>query len=220
MKSAWASVQLWGIILGDGVKVVGILLFGWNLFIVIYAFWFEELIRSVFYSLRLILATVGAGRTGVEYKNTAVAVYSRFFVLFIYLVFIAVVPGILLSTPEHRIQNIMVVLMRDVGFDLAMALCFLSHAVALYRFVASGRLGAARSAEVDTSQAVFTPEHIILHISIIFGSLGWAVASQWSGTVAGYGWADIARAAFMTIFMALKVGVEYWLHRQRTSVAG
>jgi hypothetical protein len=141
------------------ITIIGVIQGDVTVFYIIYLFWFQELIRTI-------INRIMTNKNDDRNKATSLA-YGSFFLLFIYLIFIVVLFGFILNWDNVHLMaiNIRTLFFRNLYFNINI-LVFAAQYY-LYR----------RNPDSDTidqnlpGMSLFNRNHIILHISIIFGGL-------------------------------------------------
>lgn len=142
-----------------------------SVFYIIYLFWFDELLKTIFDFLKSIFKRTTITNLS-QYKTF---VKSRFFMLAIYLVFIIVCFGFMLDweSTDIIIGNFEVFFFKNHWFNFSV-LGFLAREIAEYYYE-------------DTTQPlahhIASKGMITLHLSIIFGVFIWAFSSGKFGDI-------------------------------------
>ncbi len=133
-----------------------------TVFYLIYVFWFDELIKTIFDAL--------AQKKTAAIKLNKSVIRSRFFMLFIYLIFIVVYFGFIVdwSYSENILRNMEVLFFKNAFFNFTVIGFVFREIVNLYKNNVTSLI---------TPRTIFSKGLITLHISIIFGVLGWFIAS-------------------------------------------
>lgn len=142
-----------------------------TIFYVIYVFWWDEIIKTGFDFLRSRFKK-NEIKDLHAYKAT---ISSRFFMLFIYIVFIIVCFGFIIewNTRESIYKNAQILLFQNVYFNISI-LSFTARELYVY---------SNSAIIINTPRNTMSNGIITLHISIIFGLLLWAVASKRLGSL-------------------------------------
>src|SRR5690606_38748662 len=128
-----------------------------TVFYVIYLFWFQELIRTLI-DLFFIKKRNNEIRSAFYLRE----IFSSFFILFIYFVFIIVLFGFMLdwNNKQNMATNIYIFIFSNWYFNLNIIVFAIQYY--FYRKVADN---------TNLSLQAFNHRHIILHVSIIMGAI-------------------------------------------------
>jgi len=143
-----------------------------TIFYVIYVFWWDELMKTVFDLFRYIFKKEEITNQ-LEYKA---AIGSRFFMLFIYFVFIVICFGFIIEwdTRDSVSKNVGILLFQNVYFNISL-ISFTAREMYVY---------SNKSRDLNQSlQNIMSKGIITLHVSIILGLLLWAVATKKLGSI-------------------------------------
>lgn len=141
-----------------------------TIFYVIYIFWWEEFIKTIFTSFKYYFR-----KNEIEdSKSYKVEFQARFFMLFIYLVFIIVCFGLIMDWASQEIisTNFEIFLFQNLYFNISL-ISFIGRE--LYVF--------SNKKNPIQSTSAFSSGTITLHVSIILGILLWAVATKKLGSL-------------------------------------
>ncbi len=129
-----------------------------SVFYMIYLFWFDEVIRSIFDWLALKFQP-NLIENKSEFKSN---LSGRFFLLSIYFVFIVVIFGFIIDFKNQDLMllNLQTLLFRNPWFDLSLLSIISREYLQFYH----------QSEEQISSNNSFSAGMIVLHISIIFGT--------------------------------------------------
>lgn len=176
--------QLMFVILTSLVAAYSVLYKGASMFFIIYLFWMDEFIRTIFELIRVKKFKF------LKYKNEHKPIFQqsnqpmteikgRFFMLILYWVFIIVLFGFVFSfkSKEMFMQNILIMFFKNTWFNISIVIAFLSEfkmfAEDYYRYKNNDA-----TLEIE-SPGAFDRNVLVLHLSIIFGALLWAVTHKW-----------------------------------------
>lgn len=136
-----------------------------TVFYIIYLFWWDEFLKTVFYRLRYHFKK-NLFQNPVQVLN---GIKSRLFFLFIYIVFIIVIFGLVINWKDHDliIMNLEVLFFKNTFFNITL-LPFLLREIAIYQ-IGSDQI----TFNTSLSKGVIT-----LHISIVLGILLWFLVSK------------------------------------------
>lgn len=190
--------QLLFIAAGSLVLLYGILFQGKNFFFVIYAYWFEQVVRVFFNVLKILKAgkditempamrIVKNNRefTLADYNNrkhyARYYAFGNVFLLGCYWVFIIVMAGFVIPVSvddkEMFKQNLLIMIFRDSAF-----------LVALVTFAVKGLSGymndyvlneAYKKTDVLMVGGLFDRQNMVMHLSLIFGVGTWFMLSRY-----------------------------------------
>ncbi len=138
-----------------------------TIFYVIYVFWWDEIIKTVFDKLRFIFR-----KNEIADQETYRAnVGTRFFMLALYAVFIIVCFGFIIDwgNTDAIVKNAQVLLFRNIYFNISL-LSFIGREMYVY---SNKKIQNNNPARTVMSNGIIT-----LHVSIIIGILLWALASK------------------------------------------
>lgn len=136
-----------------------------TVFYILYLFWCDELIRTIFDRFRYYFRKNQIQDLPLFYKDNK----ERFFMLFLYLIFIIVFFGFMLDRKDYSIvgNNIHVFLFQNTLFNVSV-LTFLGREFYFYK----------TNNEILEPKNVWSKGILILHISIVLGVLFWALSTQ------------------------------------------
>ncbi|SMC42047.1 hypothetical protein [Moheibacter sediminis] len=139
-----------------------------NMFFLIYIFWWDEFIQSIFGIFNRIFR-----KSQIENLTSYLKMLKeRFFMLFIYFIFIVVIFAFVLTFSSKNLENnyitFEVLLFRNWGFNLSLLFIILRE-IFNYKM--------KKSTEKITDKNLSFGALIVLHVSIILGILLWALAS-------------------------------------------
>lgn len=139
-----------------------------NVFFLIYIFWIDEFLKTLFDLFRYLFLKENI-KDAIDFLNNLKA---RFFMLFLYFVFIVILYGFVFSfgeTYESIGNNILILFFRDTAFNI----CFLTLlAREINGFIISIYKKDVISVSVNSSGI------ITLHVSIILGAFAWAAVNN------------------------------------------
>ncbi|MEZ4801012.1 MAG: DUF6498-containing protein [Flavobacteriales bacterium] len=135
---------------------LGLVYYEITVFYLIYLFWVQELIRTIFDTFLLLKKSNSA--------NCAAPipmVFGSYFIMFIYFIFIVVIFGFMANfrDTDLMIENMRVLFFRNVFFDLNIVL----FAIEYFFYVKNND-------DYKPRVAPFNSRHVILHVSIIIGA--------------------------------------------------
>lgn len=136
-----------------------------TVFYILYLFWCDELIRTLSDGCNYIFRKKSI-QNSIKYISN---VKSRFFLLFVYLVFLIVVFGLMMDwkNSDLIIHNLSVLFLKNTFFNFTIITFVLRE---IYFFMHNKTQLEAKS--------LFSSGIIILHISIVLGILFWAISTQ------------------------------------------
>ncbi len=160
-------ISLLKILLSNAVVVYGVVYLSWNFFMVIYSYWFGELISSIVDKVRY---TTLKNRDQLP-KVDAKQADGRFFFLFLYWIFIVIIVGFIVAPSKTYGENILVIFFMNKFFNLNLLFVLLGE-LALYfnTFFVSKNYEAS---EIVVQNSMMNKRTLIMHISIIFGTFAW-----------------------------------------------
>lgn len=139
-----------------------------NLFFLIYIFWWDEFIKTIFGLFNQIFR-----KSQIENSLTySTLLKERFFMLFVYFIFIVVIFGFILSFASNDFQKnyitFEVLFFRNWGFNLSLLFIICREIV---------HCKTIDKTEKISDENLSFGALIVLHVSIILGVLLWALAS-------------------------------------------
>lgn len=156
------------ILLSNTLVVYGVVCLNWNFFTVIYAYWFGELISSVFDTIKI---STLKHRNELPIFKEKKEVNGRFFFLFLYWIFIVIIVGFITAPDKTYGDNIMVIFFLNKIFNINLLLVLLGELV-LYLNVFF--IVKKYNPETIVAQnSLLNKKTLILHMSIIFGTFSW-----------------------------------------------
>ncbi len=157
-------ISLLAILLSNAVIVYGVLYLNWNFFMVIYSYWFGELISTLFDKIKY--------RTLVNRKELPKGQEEgRLFFLFIYWVFIIVIVGFVTAPEKTYMENILVILFLNKVFNLNLLMVFLGElGIYLHNFILFKNY---KPENVIAKNNMMNKKTLIMHLSIIAGTFIW-----------------------------------------------
>lgn len=187
------------------VPLLGVALWGWSFFELMYMYWMETLVLVVVNLLKLNLAQ--GQTTQAEYDRMTKVSYNNYtptladwnnrayvkklyrqsslFFLFIYFVFIVVIVGVVATRDWPEVAaNMRVLFFGDLEFNLGLGVVVVMQAFD-YWFVYRGR-GEYRHTTLAQLGQPTSPRMIILHVSIIFGTFAYFGIQRELPQYAGY----------------------------------
>lgn len=161
-------VRLLSILVSNGIVVYGVVYLNWNFFMVIYSYWFAELVSSVFDRLKYRLLKKRNELAGLSLGKES---DGKFLFLFVYWIFIVLIAGFL-AAPENTIgETIMVLLFIKRSFNISLLIMILGQLlVYLQAFILKKHYTAE---EVVKANSLTNKRTMTMHIAIIAGSLIW-----------------------------------------------
>ena len=163
-------------------SITGLFYFEWGVFHIVYLFWFENLIKIIFYRLKV---------SNVEYVEIAgelqqakvengkikpflISIFAtRLFMYFVYFVFIIIGLGFILPFVEASKEDsfkalynfVKIFTFRDWQFNIALLTCILDELMSYYR---DFKLNKKHSAKLPYKVPMpFSSEDVILHLCIL-----------------------------------------------------
>lgn len=136
---------------------LGVLYYEITVFYIIYLFWLQELIRTLFDTLYLLK---NRNREAAQ-KSRGSQIFGSYFIMFIYFIFIVVIFGFMtnIHNTDLVIENMRVLFFRNVFFDLNI----LFFAIEYFFYIKNNE-------HYQPKVSPFNYRHIILHVSIIIGA--------------------------------------------------
>ena len=161
-------ISLLFILLSNAVIVYGVLSLNWNFFMVLYSYWFGELISSVFDTIKYrTLKKRNELLEADENKETT----GRFFFLFVYWVFIVILVGFITAPDKTWGDNIFVILFLNKTFNFNLFLLLFGELGLFFKnFILSKNYNAKN---IISENSLLNKKTMIMHVSIIIGAFIW-----------------------------------------------
>lgn len=185
-----------------------------SIFFIIYLFWFDELIRNVSALIQVKMHLEDpATKTETSKSRALSAIKSRFFLLFVYAIFIVLVFGIFFNLSKEKtadlVTNIKIIMFRDLGFNL----CIM---IALVRETLQIKIAHKNRNAPIAGYGVMGANLLTLHLSIVLGGLLWAsINGQFSGFKLNLG--TFNQYAIILPFFIVKLLVDFYQIRNSTN---
>jgi len=159
-------MDILSIVFFTALTVVAVLMKEITIFYVIYIFWWDELIKTSFDFLRYTFKT----NQIEDPENLKVDIGVRFFMLFLYFVFIVICFGFIInwSSQDTISTNIEVLVFQNIYFNISL-ISFISREAYFYYKNLFTQVGLRNL----MSGGILT-----LHISIILGLLMWGISTK------------------------------------------
>gem|GEM_PF-3335190 len=180
----------------------GILVLGWHFFPILYLWWWEELVLTVFgvLKLRRLRPFLLEKQSEMEVREGESSARGRFFLLFVYFVFVVVIGGFVFAPKDSYIENIITLIFRNQVFNLNLLL-FISMQGWLYwrDFYQNQNF---ETTDISTLRTTFDLRSTIIHVGLLAGAFLSFLLQKY----------NLAKTehAFMFGFMAIKTSVELW----------
>jgi hypothetical protein len=164
-----------------------------TIFYVVYVFWWDEVIKTVFDLIRFVVHKNQISDLRIYKLN----VFGRIYMLSIYLVFIIVCFGMLIewSVQDLLFKNVEVLLFKNIFFNMSLIL-FIGR---------EGYVFANKRKSNIEARNIFSKGIITLHLSIILGVLFWAIASNKIGNYLPDNLKQYSYIAAVTPFILIKL---------------
>ncbi len=144
-----------------------------GIFYIVYLFWFDEVIRtiSLWIQAKIYLKKNTNDNT---FKTEFRLVRGRFFMLFLYSIFIVVVFGIFFNIFQKNLgaltENILIITFNNLSFNICLLISVTREVVAI-------RSNSKLISNYKPDIQLMSTNIMTLHISIILGGLFWAVVN-------------------------------------------
>lgn len=141
-----------------------------NIFYIVYLFWFDELIRtiSLYIQSKIYLRN---NNNDTAFKTDFRFIKGRFFMLFIYSIFIVLVFGIFFNIFQKNLpiltENVLIVTFKNISFNICLM-------IAIVREIITIRANSKLISNYKPDIQLMSTNIMTLHISIILGGLFWA----------------------------------------------
>lgn len=149
------KIEIWTFLL---ITFIGLINKEVSVFYIIYLFWFQEFIRTLFDVIFLLKQAKTVNQKFEVLKSS----FGNFFLLFIYFVFIVLIFGFMLNSNDSSLlgKNILVLFFKNWFFNINLILFSVEYFIFKHN--------------QNTFQypiVIFNRRHIILHLSIILGAI-------------------------------------------------
>jgi len=189
-------------LVSNGLQIYGILALGWHFFPILYLWWWEELVLSTFgvLKLRRMRPFLLQKQNELDVREGESSARGRFFLLFVYFVFVVVVGGFLFAPKESYVANIITLMFRNQVFNLNL-LFFIGMQAALYLrdFYQNPNFD---TTDVTTLRTIFDLRSMVIHVGMLVGAFLSFLLQKYDLGHTEHG--------FMFGFMAVKTGVDLW----------
>lgn len=159
---ALCAYALFGLVQGNG-----------SIFFIVYLFWLDELIRTVSLYIQSKIY-YKRNPNDNDFKPTFSLIRSRFFMLFIYAVFIVPVFGIFFNLfekdSETLVTNVLILTFKNISFNI----CVL---ISIVREVLTIRANSKLIKNYKPEVQLMSTNIMTLHASILLGALFWALVN-------------------------------------------
>ena len=204
--AGWLGPSVVALVLANLVPLVGVVVFGWEVFPVVFVFWIENVILGAFNVLKMITATVrGGAEMGVRFFLVPFFCFHYGMFCLVHGGFVFVLFGQGMMDP-HGFPGpaMMIEAVSRLGLWWAVAGLAVSHGIS---FVANYLLGGERD-RVALPQLMIQPygRIVVLHLAILGGGfLIMSLGSPWYG---------------LALLILLKIGLDLRAHlRERRRFA-
>lgn len=189
-------------LVSNGLQIYGILALGWHFFPILYLWWWEELVLSIFgvLKLRRLRPFLLREQSELDVKEGESSARGRFFLLFVYFVFVVVVGGFLFAPRESYVSNIITLMFRNQVFNLNLVLFIGMQAALYWRDFYQNPV--FETTDFTTLRTIFDLRSMVIHVGLLMGALISFLLQKY----------DLGRTehGFMFGFMAVKTGVDLW----------
>lgn len=165
-------INILSLVFFTGLTIAALTLQQITIFYLIYVFWWDEIIKTIADEFRLILR-----KNEIEDpEQFKAAVKTRFFMLFLYVVFIIICFCFMIewNTKNSLYANIEILLFKNVYFNISL-LSFAAREIYVY--------SNKKIVKIASAHGIMSKGIITLHVSIILGILIWAVAAKKLGSI-------------------------------------
>lgn len=189
-------------LVSNGLQVYGILELGWHFFPILYLWWWEALVLSVFGVFKLrrlrpfLLQKQGAFEVGEGERSAR----WRFFLLFVYFVFVVIAGGFIFSPRESYIPNLITLVFKNQVFNFNL-LCFIGIQGWLFwrDYYQNQHF---ETSELEALRSTFDLRSMVIHVGLLAGAFLMFIFNRYGH--------DKTEHAFMFGFMAVKTLVDLW----------
>lgn len=189
-------------LVSNGLQVYGILELGWHFFPILYLWWWEALVLSVFGVFKLrqlrpfLLQKQGAFEVGEGERSAR----WRFFLLFVYFVFVVVAGGFIFSPRESYIPNLITLVFKNQVFNFNL-LCFVGiQGWLFWRDYYQNQ--DFETSELEALRSTFDLRSMVMHVGLLAGAFLMFIFNRYGH--------EKTEHAFMFGFMAVKTLVDLW----------
>ncbi|MBL7807811.1 MAG: hypothetical protein JNN28_08365 [Saprospiraceae bacterium] len=192
-------------LVSNAMQIYGIVVLGWHFFPILYLWWWEELILSIFgfWGLKRMRAYLLTHAPEIEVKEGETSAKTRFFLLAVYFVFIVVLAGFMFAPDGTAIQNILTIFFRNQVFNLNLLFFVGMHAWLFWQdYYHNPRY---ESVPVEQLRSTFDTRSAIIHAGLLIGAFLSYLLPKFNLQT---------EHAFMFGFMAVKTLVELWQRRK------
>lgn len=189
-------------LISNALQVYGVLCLGWHFFPILYLWWWEELILTVlgFLKLRRLRPILLKTESETEVLAGESAAKARFFLLFVYFIFVVVMAGFVFAPKGSYVENILTLIFRNTVFNLNLCLFIIVQAWIFWRDFYQNK--DIKQVEWATLRQTFDLRSAVIHVGLLAGALLSFLLQRYNITQTEH--------AFMFGFMAIKTGVELW----------
>jgi hypothetical protein len=180
------KTSLWQQLILNAIPVVGYWFWNWSMFSIVYLYWMEAVIISVFVFLRIAMARGRAPFevrppgwlarlvSGIKVLLLRMAILAFYWVFI--LIFVALGQG--RYSTQESIDNISIIVFMHPGFNLTVLAFFLSQIIEFMRsFIYSGDYLKNHS---ESYKTFFDARTIIIHIVIILGTFSYQFLEKYA----------------------------------------
>jgi hypothetical protein len=192
-------------VVSNAIQIYGIVVLGWHFFPILYMWWWEELLLSIFgfWALKRMRAFLLQREPESVVDEGESSAKTRFFLLAVYFVFIVVLAGFMFAPDGTAVQNILTLFFRNNVFNLN--LLFFAGMQAWLFWQSFYRAQSYASVQVQPLRDTFDTRSAVIHAGLLIGAfLSYLLPTFNLQT----------EHAFMFGFMAVKTLVELWVRRK------
>lgn len=192
-------------LVSNAIQIYGIVVLGWHFFPILYLWWWEELILSIFgfWALKRMRAYLLTHAPEIEVKEGETSAKTRFFLLAVYFVFIVVLAGFMFAPDGTAIQNILTIFFRNQVFNLNLLFFVALQTWLFWRDYYHNPH--YESASLEQLRNTFDARSAVIHAGLLIGAFLSYLLPKFNLQT---------EHAFMFGFMAVKMLVELWQRKK------
>lgn len=192
-------------LVSNAMQIYGIVVLGWHFFPILYLWWWEELILSIFgfWALKRLRASLLRESTELEVNEGEKSAKTRFFLLAVYFVFIVVLAGFMFAPDGTAIQNVLTIFFRNQVFSLNLLFFVALQSWLFWRDYYHNPH--YESAPLEQLRSTFDARSAVIHAGLLIGAFLSYLLPKFNLQT---------EHAFMFGFMAVKMLVELWQRKK------
>ncbi len=205
ISSLSKTTSLFLIVALNLIPAYGMFFLGWTIFSILYYYWLETYIASLFQTLRIVYAGKTTGNDSEKKLKIALRyLLVRTAMFFFYLVFIVVFVGLIVEQKENIGGNLRQLFLLDSSFNLALLGLVLSYGI---NFTFDYLIGKEYKQYSPGELANFFDfRTIIIHIVVVLGGVGYGFFAE-KGMSSRMG-----QYIYLLFFILLKTGYDVFTY--------